>query len=252
MVLIFLIIAFSIYRSRYLEAKSNPSNWCHADWICGDSTASEDGTFVKGQMEAPILDLIPLMYACRSENFSLTDADTSDLTANLVKGSSNIPGKVPCVCPIMLDVDYELGSNLGLTGLDAYKMHPAKDTKREMFICDNMFSGAGSIDPKQKDAETKSGTVGGPCKVEDCQELWKNWATFTDRGGETDKYVPGQLTSIKDIRPGTTAKWWWGTKRDFIDVERERAPPGPWANFVDTNDDTLFPLYKVSTILGQK
>lgn len=191
------------HRSNAIQAY--PSNWCFGDWKCGTPGAS-------GTMSSPVIDAIPVIYACRGENFTikLDSMGQPEMTTDI--SGNSVP--VTCVCPIGFSRDHDLDTTFGSP---TYGQIIAKSgVTPDLFVCDNMANG--------NPAQAPSGTGGADdvsapanldgfiaaCDVATCQALW---ATPTFTAKTTVGY--GKSTSVAGAQ--------WRVKNGKI-----RTPPVGW------------------------
>lgn len=223
LILIIVIVVFSVLtavnRSNEVETASYPANWCYADWMCGESTST-------GKVESPLIELIPTMYACRSENFTFEMVDDE---------------KVTCACPIQYVEKYDTGGNLNKTGIDRFRIHPkVTPSDPSLYICDNVTAGQKVLDKDAYTVSTLNGTSGGPCRVETCETLWAA-NVFTNKVARN---------TIGQVKPGPSFDAKWPRPSETLGVTRERATPEPWKSVIVGNYPNM-PLHNADKILGQ-
>lgn len=201
---------------------------CYSDWICGGTIND------LSQAESPVLDFIPMIYACRIDNFVPQDF-------------SGIPGSNPdCVCPIQYINDYHLDKTVGSVKLGQLIPTDPANIKATYYSCDNSANANPSL--ISANSSNTEGTVG-TCPATICQSFWASKpSVFTTTGTDPKMIdvadfpqantlwpVKGFTGSVKNGRPSTLIP------PGFPQLN----PPGP-ASII-----TSMPTYKSSIILKQ-
>ena len=130
---LFLVALCANSRVTYLNDATRGSDWCYPDWICNE---------VSGKASSPVLETLPLKYACKLENFT-------------------VEGENTCVCPIQFRRDYDLNQSL--------VMAPVDIIQSDKYICDNYYN----QNPILTIPSSKPYGIG-PCSIDTCIKLWNS------------------------------------------------------------------------------
>lgn len=129
LILLVLTVVYFFIKGKEISILKYPSDWCYADWICG-----------KDNPTSPVLKLIPILYACRIDNF--TQEDGKD-----------------CVCPIQYFEDYKL---------DGDKLVKVNNPVGKLYFCDKSFYKTFSFEKGKVEGDDE--TLG-RCKWETCERI---------------------------------------------------------------------------------
>jgi hypothetical protein len=223
LVIIVLTVLTILGRHRYYSTLAHPSNWCYADWMCGGTPADMSTS------ESPVLDMIPKIYACNANNFTVTTAPRTFTFSNTTDVQSDTPITIPtgstCVCPVQFIKDYTLNTTTGK--LVPVPTPPATD--HDYYICDSFHN----ANPSDVNSGSAGSVDGWACPIATCQAYWAaNPTIFTTT-----------LMKAPVATTGTAAAW--PTK---VSIPDRPAPVG-WTVF--GNFPATIPTYSDSIILSQ-
>jgi len=193
---------YAIENDRLNQTQTYPSGWCRGDWKCGTGSS----------ITSPVLDMLPVMYGCRIENFTLEASNT-------------------CVCPIGFARDWELDA---VPSSSTYGQVVAKPGATiDLFVCDNVANLNPALAPGGADDISDPTKLQGPlsaCDITTCKALWST-PQFTSR--------PAGFGKLTTLPP--TAQW-------KVKTGKVRMAPNGWD---DLSSITTMPVYSSSILYAQ-
>jgi hypothetical protein len=176
--IIFNVIVISLYtitRAESFQNRDYPVDWCFGDWLCGTPQTA---------ITSPVLEYIPIMYACRGDNVTTTD----------VSGTTT-----PCVCPIQFERDYDLDTTSGSSTFGKVIKVDTPATPG-LYVCDNGAL-ANPVDPVDTDPDYQGFLA--ICDVSACSTLWAT-SNFTTKAAGFGKPVAVSASAVWPIKGGGT------------------------------------------------
>ncbi len=223
-----LLVIVLVYIRNTNKALASNGMRCNSDWLCGGDINNLTDA------ESPVLDYIPMLYACRVDNF-------------VPKDFSGIPGSNDeCVCPIQFVDDYNIDTSISSNKFGTLIPKNPSNIKSTYYTCDNSNNNNPAL--LATTAADANGTIA-TCPADVCKAYW------TSRPGVFT--TTGTNPKMTDVTTYPQDDVLWPVKGYTGNVKNSRPPglipvgypqlnpPGPPSVI------TSMPTFRASNILKQ-